>query len=110
MNTAVEFKVKIILELGRCSVDELEQLRSALGKRLSDAGVGYCGSGQLLATGTFEFTCRVSEFHNGLNIIREQCLAMSQKPKIRVDLYDSKEDMIHIYPDNDLTSYLSGLS
>lgn len=109
MSMRPPLEIIVTLPLEKRPLDELEQFRSQLDEALTKIGYGSCGLHELTSTGYFQFSCSLSNLHDGLNMLRERCEEMKPKPKVQVTLYGQDQNPIRIFPDNDLLEYLSGL-
>ena len=92
-----------------------DEFRDDLDSALKEKNFGYCGSNDTIKTGSsgeYQFDVYLSNFHDGLNLLKEKCLEMKPIPKVIVSLVGEENDPgpIQIFPGNDLTEYLEGLN
>ena len=94
------------------SLGNNDAFRDDLDSALKEKDFGYCGSNDTIKTGSsgeYQFDVYLSNFHDGLNLLRGKCLEMEPIPKIPASIVGKENDPIQIFPTNYLTQYLEGL-
>ncbi len=102
-------EIVVTFRIAECSLPELERFHAHLDAELSVRRLGSCGPPELTAAGLFQFSCSLSNLHEGLNHFGRLCLEMIPRPAVRVTLYGQDQYPIGIFPNNDLQAYLPGL-